>query len=253
MTHTLAGLLVAAAVVHLGAHLAAAARLTEVSQWFLMPLLAAWVVAATTGRSRDRIVRLTLAALVASWLGDTVPDLVPSGASFLAMVGFFLCAQACYIAAFWPFRSRSVLGSLRAASTGRRRARATATVAYVVVFIALVAACAPGTGSLLVPTIVYGLCLVSMAALATGVNGRVALGGAIFLVSDSLIALQAFTSWYALHQHGFWVMLTYVVGQALIASGVVAQVRIGARTGVDRGAASRRPAVAREGDPITGT
>ncbi|MCR6494300.1 lysoplasmalogenase [Cellulomonas sp. P24] len=217
----LAGLLVATTAVHLGAHLTSAGRVADVTQWFLMPLLAAWV-AMEVRAPRDRLVRLVLAGLVASWLGDTAPHLAPSGSRFLVMVAFFLCAQVCYVAAFWPFRAQSVLGLLRA---GGRRAGTIGTLAYLVALVALIAACAPGTGSLLVPTVVYGVCLVSMAALATGVNRRVAIGAAIFLVSDSLIALQAFTSWYAVPEHGFWVMLTYVVGQVLIASGVVAQAR----------------------------
>lgn len=223
----LAGLLVATTAVHLGAHLTSAGHVADVTQWFLMPLLAAWVFAEVRA-PRDRLVRLVLAGLVASWLGDTAPQLAPSGSRFLVMVAFFLCAQVCYIAAFWPFRAQSVPGLLRTGASGPRggrRAGTIGTIAYLVVLVALVAACAPGTGSLLVPTVVYGVCLVSMAALATGVNRRVALGAAIFLVSDSLIALQAFTSWYAVPEHGFWVMLTYVVGQALIASGVVAQAR----------------------------
>lgn len=253
LDRVLAGLLVVTSAVHLGAQLTTSTRLAEVTQWFLMPLLAAWVLAATSGRPRGRLVRLTLAALAASWLGDTAPDLVPSSSSFLVMVGFFLCAQLCYIAAFWPFRARSVVGLPRPDSSARPRWRPAGAVAYGGALVALVAACAPGTGSLLVPTIVYGVGLVAMAALATGVNGRVALGGAIFLVSDSLIALHAFTSWYAVPQHGFWVMLTYVVGQALIATGIVAQLRSGSPRRDERGTPGRLPNAAREGDPVPGT
>ncbi len=260
-TRVLAGLLVATSAVQLGALVTSSIRLADVTQWFLMPLLAGWVLAAASARPRGRLVRLTLAALAASWLGDTVPDLVPSSSSFLVMVGFFLCAQLCYIAAFWPFRARSAVRSPRPGSSARPRWRPAGAVAYGGALVALVVACAPGAGSLLIPTVVYGVCLVSMAALATGVNGRVALGGAIFLVSDSLIALHAFTSWYAVPQHGFWVMLTYVVGQALIASGVVAQRRGGtsgsadrATSGsADRATSGRPPIVAAEGDPVPGT
>jgi uncharacterized membrane protein YhhN len=253
LTRVVAGLLVVTSAVHLGALLTSSTRLADVSQWFLMPLLAAWVLAATSGRPRGRLARLTLAALAASWLGDTAPDLVPSSSSFLVMVGFFLCAQLCYAAAFWPFRARSVVGSPHPGSSARPRWRPAGAVAYGGALVALVAACAPGTGSLLVPTVVYGVCLVAMAALATGVNGRVALGGAIFLVSDSLIALHAFTSWYAVPQHGFWVMLTYVVGQALIATGVVAQPRGEAPAGDDLGTSNRLPDVARDGGTVSGT
>ena len=40
-------------------------------------------------------------------------------------------------------------------------------------------------------------------------------GGAVFMLSDSLIALDAFAD-LALPGHGFWVMLTYVLGQVLL-------------------------------------
>jgi uncharacterized membrane protein YhhN len=95
-----------------------------------------------------------------------------------------------------------------------------AVLAYAAAFCALLVACAPGAGGLLVPVIVYGVCLTLMAVLATGVHPLTGLGGAVFFVSDGLIALDAFATWYAPPAPGFWVMSTYVVGQALIAAGV---------------------------------
>ncbi|MEP7763198.1 lysoplasmalogenase [Sanguibacter sp. 25GB23B1] len=214
------------ALVHLGAHLGGQETLAGWSQWLLMPLLALTLAAATrphgtrppAGRSRrPRLVRLTLVALVASWLGDTAPDLASEGAGFLVMVGFFLVAQVVLVAAFWPYRDRSVL------ALGSRSARAHRrwfVVPYLVALLALVVACAPGADALLVPVVVYGLALVTMAVLSTGVNTLVWAGGAIFLVSDSLIALDAFADGYDLPRHGFWVMLTYIAAQVLVAAGV---------------------------------
>ena len=149
-------LFVGLAVVHLGAQLAGASSLAGRSQWFLMPALAL-VVAAWTARPRTRRVRLVLVALGLSWLGDTVPDLVPEGVSFLVMVGFFLLAQVCYITAFVPGARRS--------SIVREPARAWP---YALAFVVLVVLCAPGAGSIIGPVIVYGACLTMMAVLATG-------------------------------------------------------------------------------------
>jgi uncharacterized membrane protein YhhN len=193
---------VAVAVVHLVAQLAGAGTVAAVTQWLLIPLLAAAFRAATDGG------RLVLLALGFSWLGDTVPMLFSGGARFLVMVGFFLCAQVAYLAAFLPDRRRSVL-------------RRPAVLAYAAAFCALLVACAPGAGGLLVPVIVYGVCLTLMAVLATGVHPLTGLGGAMFFVSDGLIALDAFATWYTPPAPGFWVMSTYIVGQALIAAGVV--------------------------------
>ena len=206
-------LFVGLAVVYLGAQLAGASSLAGRSQWFLMPALAL-VVAAWTARPRTRRVRLVLVALGLSWLGDTVPDLVPEGVSFLVMVGFFLLAQVCYITAFVPGARRS--------SIVREPARAWP---YALAFVVLVVLCAPGAGSIIGPVIVYGACLTMMAVLATGLGRIGGIGGAIFLVSDSLIALGAFAGGFVLPVAGFWVMSTYLVGQGLLAVAVLVEDR----------------------------
>ena len=66
---------------------------------------------------------------------------------------------------------------------------------------------------MLVPVLVYGACLGTMAVLSTGVNLVTAVGGALFLVSDGLIALDAFAPGFDLPGQGFWVMATYVAAQ----------------------------------------
>ncbi|WP_242676692.1 lysoplasmalogenase [Rhodococcus sp. ABRD24] len=201
------------AIVHLAAQLADADQLANVSQWFLMPMLAS-VLWSATGAGRSRLVVLTLVALGFSWLGDSAPDLAEGDISFLLMMGFFLLAQFTYIAAFLPYRSASVLIERRGWAA-----------AYVGAVVALVAACAPGAGDLLVPALVYGITLGVMAALATGLNRWAAIGGAMFLVSDGLIALGAFADWFTPPLEGFWIMATYIVAQVLIVLGVLAAER----------------------------
>ncbi|GAB3439883.1 lysoplasmalogenase family protein [Actinophytocola sediminis] len=208
MTRIAGALFFVLAVGHLGAGLAGADTLATVSQILLMPALAAVVLAATAGRRRSRLVRLLVLALGFSWLGDSVPALFTGDARFLTMVGLFLCAQIAYVVAFWPEHRRSVL-------------RRPAVIGYLLAFCALLVACAPGADGLLVPVICYGGCLTLMAVLATGVHPVAGIGGAVFFVSDGLIALDAFAGWYAPPIPGFWVMLTYIVGQALITSGVL--------------------------------
>ncbi|PVU81844.1 lysoplasmalogenase (plasmid) [Cellulomonas sp. WB94] len=178
-----------------------------------MPALAL-VVAVWTARPRTRRVRLVLVALGFSWLGDTVPDLVPDDVSFVVMIGFFLLAQVCYITAFVPGARRSAI--LR---------RPVLALPYALVFVVLVALCAPGAGPILGPVIVYGACLTTMAVLATGLGRVGGVGGAIFLVSDSLIALGAFADGFHLPVAGFWVMSTYLAGQGLLAAAVLVEDR----------------------------
>ncbi|WP_306371310.1 lysoplasmalogenase [Nocardiopsis sp. CC223A] len=203
--------LVAAA--HLAVQVVGAEAWSRPSQVLLMPLLAAFVWAAAP-RPRGRLVRLVLVALFFSWLGDTAPALASGDTAFLVMVGFFLVAQAVYIAAFAPWWARSPLGSNR-----------TLLVPYGVVVAGLVALCAPGAGPLLVPVLVYGLLLGAMAVLSVGVHRWAAVGGALFLLSDGLIALRAFSPGFDLPLSGFWVMLTYSAAQALIVLGALARDR----------------------------
>jgi uncharacterized membrane protein YhhN len=194
------------AVVHLAAQLAEVSAVAAATQWLLMPLLALALRLSTGGE------RPVLLALGFSWLGDTVPAFLSGDARFLTMVALFLCAQVAYIVAFRPDWRRSVL-------------RGPAVSVYVAAFAALLVACAPGAGGLLVPVVCYGVCLALMAVLATGVHPLTGLGGAVFLVSDGLIALDAFAGWYAPPVPAFWVMLTYTAGQALIVAGVVRRAR----------------------------
>lgn len=198
-----------ATAAHLAAQLAGSDGLANVTQWLLMPLLAATLWLAAGPARGTRLVRLAVLALGFSWLGDTAPDVVPDDAAFVTMLGFFLVAHACYLVAFWPLRGRGVLG--------RRPALA---VPYLVALVALLVVVTPGAGGLAVPVVVYGAVLVAVAVLAT-FDGVAAFGGALFVVSDALIALRAFVDGYALTGHGFWVMLTYVAAQALLAAGVL--------------------------------
>lgn len=200
----------ALATVHLMWQLTDQSTYAQVSQWLLMPALAAFLLIRTRGDGRSRLVRLTLVALGFSWLGDTAPSLVEGDTAFLVMVGFFLVAQVVYLVAFWPHREKSVL-----------RQRRVLILPYAVAIVGLVLACAPYAGALLVPVLAYGLLLGAMAVLATGLNSWVWAGGALFLISDGLIAMHAFAPWWSLPGQGFWVMLTYIGAQLLIVLGVL--------------------------------
>ncbi|MCK0093138.1 lysoplasmalogenase [Rhodococcus sp. F64268] len=189
------------------------AMFVDATQWLLMPVLAAVLVLGTAA-PRSRLVELTLLALTFSWLGDTAPDLFDGDTAFLVLVGFFLCAQVTYIAAFAPYRSASVLHTRR-----------WVLAVFAVAVVALVAVCAPGAGVLVAPVVLYALLLATMAVLATGVGRTVAIGAVAFVVSDSLIALRAFVDDFPLPLSGFWVMLTYIAAQVLITCGVMSRTR----------------------------
>ncbi|WP_446665680.1 lysoplasmalogenase [Flexivirga sp. B27] len=181
---------------------------SSATQILLMPALAAVLLAGRSGRSR--LTDLTLVALGASWLGDSVPRFLTDDPGFLAMVGCFLVAQVAYISGFLPYRARS-----------RPWTEWPARVPYLAAFAALIAWCLPGAGALAPPVIGYGATLTAMALLAPGVSGLAGVGGAVFMASDGLIALHAFAD-VTLPVHDFWVMLTYLIGQGLIVAAVIA-------------------------------
>jgi uncharacterized membrane protein YhhN len=205
------GALALVTMVHLATQLGeVTGPLADVTQDLLMPLLALSLALAVPA-PRGRLVNGTLVALGFSFLGDAAPDLAPQDTAFLVMVGFFLVAQFAYVATFWPLRRESVAGRSWFY-----------VLPYAAAFVALVAACREGAGSLFVPVVVYGLALTTMAVLSTGVSTLAGVGGAVFMASDALIALGEFTG-IDLPQQDFWVMLTYVAGQTLIVLAVMSR------------------------------
>lgn len=213
MTATARGALTAYAVLT-GANLAGiaagASTLANVAQWLLMPTLSVALFALAPARSRLRTA--TVSALAFSWLGDVVPDFMPEGAAFLTLVGCFLLAQLAYVAGFLPSWRRSLAS------------RTLTLVPYAVALLTLLKATLPHAGPLAPAVVGYGVTLTVMAVLATGVHVQAGIGGALFVVSDSLIALEAFRGWEGTAV-SIAVMATYALAQLLLVLGVHAHLR----------------------------
>lgn len=204
--------LAAVSIIHLTAQLIAEdGPLADATQILLMPALAA-VLLWATGRQRSILGRWVLLALGCSWLGDTIPRFMTGDPAFLAMVGCFLLAQLCYLLALRPYWRYSVL------------CRPWWVIPYLFAFGWLVIACAPHAGSLLIPMVIYGAALTLMAVLSTGLGALAGVGGAIFFISDALIALRSFAG-IEVPAHSFWIMLSYLVGQSMIVAAVARHVR----------------------------
>lgn len=168
----------------------------------LMPLLAAQVMASQSEGEGG----LVAAGLGLSWLGD-VALLGEGEAAFTAGLSSFLAAHLCYLAAF---RKRN--------GDGVRRMPWLAA-GYLLAWLVLNRVLWPRTGKLRVPVLVYGTALVGMAlaALDTDVPAMAA-GGACFVLSDGILALDRFSPGRRRWADPL-VMLTYTAAQALIASG----------------------------------
>ncbi|WP_246213043.1 lysoplasmalogenase [Streptomyces abyssomicinicus] len=178
------------------------------SKALLMPLLAA--TAALAGAPR-----LLLVALAFGWGGDVLLSF--GGNGFLFGMGSFAVGHLVYLALF------------RRHGTDRSRAESVGSaVVYAAGLAALMALLLPGLpADLRVPVAGYS-CLLTAMAWSAGRAGRVAAaGGALFLLSDSLIAAEM-AGWGPLPVHGLWVMTTYLAAQALLAVGLLGHIRPGA-------------------------
>jgi len=180
------------------------------SKAMLMPLLGAAVLLAVR-RPRPSPVWLLIAALAGSWVGDVL----------LSFSGWFVPGLLAFLVAHVAF---IVLFLRLPVPVGRRRLP-TWTLVYVAWYVAFLALLGAHLGALLVPVAVYGAVLATMAALAAGRGGLIALGGAFFVVSDSVLALGRFLPGYEFALHDLVVMSTYLAAQGLIALGVVAGLR----------------------------
>jgi len=176
---------------------------------FTKPLLMLLLLAAflfSLPRVRSEIALLGALGIILSWVGD-VSLASPGGLGFLIGLGFFLLAHVAYILLFWR----------------KLRTRKLPIVAaiYPLWWIGLVVVLAPHLGNLLIPVAVYGLVLGSMGALALRSDIRIAIGGALFVVSDTLLGLDRFLPGFDLWQVSAMIMTTYIAAQGLIAYGVI--------------------------------
>jgi uncharacterized membrane protein YhhN len=152
-------------------------------------------------RGKDRA---TQRALALGGVGDVA--LLGSGrAAFTAGLGAFLAGHVAWMAA------------LRPQSTGVLARRPAAALPYALAWMGLNAYLWPRTGKDRLPVLVYSAALAgtALAALDTG-ELDVAAGGALFMASDALLALERFGGVH-LPAHEGVVMATYTSAQALLA------------------------------------
>ena len=188
----------------------------------LMPALAVGVVWASAGiRPRRRgVMALLLAAILFSWLGDGAATFFPMFEDELPMM--LLCfglAHVGYVLLMW--RGRGI---------PRRKFPVWALI-YAVAYAGLMVVLIPRAGGLAVPVAIYGLLLAGTAAMASRCGPVIAWGGFWFLVSDAILAFRIFVPEAMPAWTSGAVMLTYTLGQGLIAFGIVAATRRGARAG----------------------
>lgn len=190
----------------------------------LMPALVL-LVARGAQDAGHKDLRWFYATLFFCWLGDIFLMLQKQMPSiFVVGLGSFLIAHLIYIRLFLSQASRYPTKSLLERQP------------FWVIPILLIGGgfywgLSDKLGDLMVPVLVYALVLMSMAIAALHRVGRspvlsgrwVMLGATLFLISDLLIGINKFGQ--PLPFAGFWIMLSYISGQWLIAEGVLYPLR----------------------------
>ncbi|GAA3382720.1 lysoplasmalogenase [Streptomyces racemochromogenes] len=162
----------------------------------LMPLLVAYVI--TRGAPR-----LLVAALLFGWGGD-LALLFDAEPAFLVGMGSFAAGHVCYLALFGRARTSPALGG-----------------AYALALVGTVALLWPDLpAGLRVPVAGYSLLLTAMAYRSSALGRAAGAGGALFLLSDTLIATGV-AEWPQLPRPDFWIMATYLAAQYLLATGAI--------------------------------
>ncbi|MFG2619966.1 lysoplasmalogenase [Streptomyces sp. NPDC048507] len=193
----LLGAFAVAAAADLGALLAGWHLGHVIAKPLLMPLLVAHVL--TRGAPR-----LLVAALLFGWGGD-LALLFDADPAFLVGMGSFAAGHVCYLVLF-----------------GRGRTGPLLAAAYALALTGTVALLWDGLPSdLRVPVAGYSLLLTAMAYRAGALGRTAAVGGALFLLSDTLIATGV-ADWPQLPRPDFWIMATYLAAQYLLAMGALA-------------------------------
>lgn len=194
-------------ILHLGSLVSDLGALQRATQPLFAPLLLVALLSAAPRLSRST--RFVVLGLLSAWAGDTLGQLAPAAVQQLAVI-FFLITLICYSIAMAPLWRRS--------RDGLRMALA---IPYGAVVVGLFLACADGAGSSLPLFAAYAVALATMAFLSAGGNAFTWTGGTLFLVSSSVLAMEWFLPGAAIAYSTVWVMVTYIVGQALIIGGIV--------------------------------
>ncbi|MFF9014344.1 lysoplasmalogenase [Streptomyces sp. NPDC014870] len=170
----------------------------RIAKPLLMPLLAAY--AATRGAPR-----LLIVALLFGWGGD-VFLLLDADWAFLVGMGSFAAGHVCYLTLFGRRRTSVPLGGL-----------------YAVALVGTVVLLWPDLpADLRIPVAGYSLLLTAMAYRSSALGLTAGAGGALFLLSDTLIA-TGIAEWPQLPAPDFWIMATYIAAQYLLTTGVLTQ------------------------------
>ncbi len=182
-------------------------------------LAAADMVLAATGRDRQRWLTkpLLMPVLMVGRDKPTQRALALGGIGDVALLGGSEAAFTAGLVSFLAGHLAWIIALRQRPGGGRLRARPALAAPHLAAFTALNAYLWKRTGKDRVPVIVYSAALLAMSleALDSG-SPKTAAGGALFLLSDALLALEKFGGLHLPALEGL-VMATYTSAQALLA------------------------------------
>jgi len=190
--------------------------LTQWSKPLLIPALALAFYSKPAIRSRAPWQLVSI--FLFSWLGDVLLQF-PTTTHFLAGLGSFLLAQISYSSFFIQFPTRG-LGTLTK--------RPWTAIPYLFYLCCMLWFLWPGLDpALRMPVVVYSTFLVGMGLTAFGFRQKtkrspgwwIVLGSILFILSDSLIALDRFSE-ITVWSPRISIMVTYILAQGLLIYGI---------------------------------
>lgn len=202
--------------VHVAARFAEYDPIASPTKLMLMPFLAVAVLWAGRGSTWGGTYRLLFLAIAFSWLGDGAGAFFPGGPTLPLMLLFFGLAHLCFIWIFWKHLAVRPLPAW--------------SIVYALWWVVMIAVLWPVLGALAIAVALYGLVLGGTAASASRCHPVIAWGGAFFLASDTILAFRSFTPDAMPDWTSGMVMLTYCIGQGLLAAGIVLADRLKMRT-----------------------
>jgi len=187
-----------------------------VAKPLLIPFLVGYYLTKTSYRSN-----LFILALAFCWAGDTL--LLFQGHDqmyFLVGLVSFLIGHILYITVYKRFQNTNEDGLL-----GPQKIRFSLPI--LLAGTGLIVVLYPGLGSMAIPIIVYASALMIMVLVALFRYGRtnsqsfwlVFMGAVLFMLSDSLIAINKF--YFSFAYSGIQIMATYILAQYLIVEGII--------------------------------
>ncbi|MGB2404008.1 MAG: lysoplasmalogenase [Flavobacteriaceae bacterium] len=198
-----------AALLNIGAQIAEETTVAAVSKAFIVPSLV-WLVCLEKKPSKPYLI-----ALFFSWLGD-VFLIFNAPHYFMAGIGSFWITQLLYC---WLILERLDGNLLQQITKKRAIAPLASIVAYLTIIFYLIL---PQLGYLQLPVGLYAFTLATTGFLgllcaiedSTKTKTQLAIGCLLFVVSDTMIAFDAF--YFSEKLFTFWVMATYIPAQYLI-------------------------------------